>query len=107
MSDMFEVCNVVDYIEGTIPRPDPIHDPKGASIWDGNNQYAAYLISKNINATQMMHISSTRIASQRWSNLAAVHESNDDQTAIQYIRNLYHTVAQEDTNIPEHLNKLK
>ena len=42
-----------------------------------------------------------------WDNLEAVHESKGHQTIVSIIRNLFHTKADEDSNISEHLNQLK
>jgi hypothetical protein len=65
------------------------------------------LIINNITFTEMVHISQCKTAKAMWDSLEAVHESKGHQTIVSMIHNLFHTSADNNTNISEHLNKLK
>jgi len=47
-----------------------------------------------------------KTAHNMWANLEAVHEPLDKRVIL-YSREVFCTMADEETNIPEHLNKLK
>ena len=104
---MLQICGVLGYVHGTVPRPDPSQDPEGAGNWDFNDTYAKVLITNNVSATQMVHISRSPTARDCWSNLEAVHDAKSHQTTIGIIRNLYRASANEGDNIADHLNFLK
>ena len=55
----------------------------------------------------MVHVVQCKTAQTVWQNLEAIHESKGHQTIISIIRNLFHTKAEEGSNITEHLAKLK
>ncbi|KAF8226195.1 hypothetical protein L208DRAFT_1190720, partial [Tricholoma matsutake] len=42
-----------------------------------------------------------------WKNLEAIYKNKSQETAVAIIRNLWHTTAEEDDNISEHLTTLK
>ena len=98
------LCGVEAYSEGKTQCP---QSGKDVENWDFNDNYAQVLIINNITSTQMIHIGQSTMASAMWSSLEAVHKSKGHQTIIAIIRNLFHTTAEEDANISNHLNKLK
>jgi hypothetical protein len=55
----------------------------------------------------MVHVGQCDTAKGMWDNLEAVHESKGHQTIVSIIRNLFHTKADETSDINEHLNQLK
>ena len=55
----------------------------------------------------MVHVSQCRTAKSMWDSLEAVHESKGHQTIVSIIQNLFHTKAEEESNISEHLNQLQ
>ena len=52
----------------------------------------------------IQHGSSSYVA---WKNLEAIYEDKSQETAVAIIRNLWHTTAEEDDDISEHLTTLK
>ena len=104
MMPILRLCGVAEYIEGNILRP---KDETDAKNWDFNDDYAKVLIQNNITQSQMIHTSHHTTASAKWASLQAMHEPKGHQTTMAVMRNLLRTVADEDTNIPEHLNMLK
>ena len=97
-------CDVEEYAMGTIQRPT---DPAQAKIWDYNDNYAQHLILTNISDTEMIYVGRLKTANAIWQGLVAIHETTAHQTTIAIIRNLFHTIAGDDTNITEHLTSLK
>ena len=104
MKRVLRLCDVKEYVEGIIPKP---ADTKGAKDWAFNDNYAQVLISNNITESEIIHVSQCDTAKTMWDNLEAVHESKGHQTIVSIIRNLFHTKADDNTNISEHLNLLK
>ena len=104
---MLNICRVQDYVEGKIPHPNLTQDPKGASNWDFNDTYVKVLIANNITRAQMMYIKRDQTSHENWKNLEAIFVPKSHQTTIGITRNLYRTQAEEDSNISNHLNKLK
>ena len=104
MRRVLQLCEVEDYVDGQIPRP---FDAMEARNWDWNDNYAQVIIMNNISQEEMVHVGRCRTANLMWNSLEAVHESKGHQTIIAIIRNLFHTVAKENTNISEHLGRLK
>jgi hypothetical protein len=104
MRRVLRLCGVEAYAEGTIETPG---DTKSAKNWDFNDNYAQVMIINNISTTEMVHISQCVTAKAMWDSLEAVHETKGHQTIVSIIRNLFHTKADEDSDINEHLNQLK
>jgi hypothetical protein len=42
-----------------------------------------------------------------WSNLEAIHETKGHQTAMGVLRNIFQSIAKDNTDIDQHLTKLK
>jgi hypothetical protein len=101
---ILRLCGVDAYAYGKIKRPD---SGESAEAWDHNDNYAQVLITQNISPSQMVHVGQLTTATAIWQSLETVHESKGHQTIIAIIRNLFHTLANEETNITEHLNRLK
>jgi gag-polypeptide of LTR copia-type len=93
------------YLDGTVIRPDD--DPIDAENWEDNDNYAQMLIMFNIDTKQNIHISQCKTANAMWANLAAVHESKDNQTAMAHMRNIWAHSADDTTDIPEHITTMK
>lgn len=104
---MLEMCGVDEYVRGVVKQPNRDIDLEGARAWAFNDTYAKLLITNNIEPDQMIHINQCNTSHEMWECLEAVHESRGHQTIISYIRNLIHTIANEDDNINDHLVKLK
>ena len=78
-----------------------------ARNWDWNDNYAQVIILNNISQEETVHVGWCRTANLMWNSLEVVHESKVHQTIIAIICNLFHTVAKDNTNISEHLGRLK
>ena len=78
-----------------------------ARNWDWNDNYAQVIIMNNISQEETVHVGQCRTANLMWNSLEVVHESKGHQTIIAIICNLFHTVAKDNTNISEHLGRLK
>ena len=72
---VFKVCSVLLYVDGTIQCPDKTTHPEDFEAWEFNDSYAQCLISNNIIASQMMNVSHLNTAHEMWTSLKAVHES--------------------------------
>jgi hypothetical protein len=103
MKQILCLCGAERYAAGTIGKP---INPVGSEIWEYNDNYAQVIIVSNISSTEMVHVSQCGNAHAMWTSLEAVHEAKDHQTMIVVIQNLFHTIAEENSNINEHLNKL-
>jgi hypothetical protein len=101
---VFRLCGIEGYVNGTIERP-VFGDSTEA--WDHNDNYAQLLIVQNLASSEIVHVGQNTTANTIWLSLEAIHESKGHQTIIAIIRNLFHTTADEETNVTEHLNQLK
>jgi hypothetical protein len=95
---------VAGYANGTIARPT---DDDQAEIWDYNDNYAQHIILINVADSEMIYVGRCETAHAIWEGLVAVHETTAHQTVIAIIRNLFHTIANDDSNIADHLNTLR
>ena len=104
MKRILLLCGVEEYTRGKIKRPT---DSINESNWVFNDNYAQAVILNNITSTEMVHVGQCTTAHAVWESLEAIHESKGHQTIVSIIRNLFHTKAEEGSNISEHLAKLK
>ena len=72
---VFKVCSVFLYVDGTIQCLDKTTHPEDFEAWEFHDSYAQCLISNNIIASQMMNVSCLNTAHEMWTSLEAVHES--------------------------------
>ncbi len=107
MNLMLKLCGVDPYVQGKVKCPEETIDPESADNWVFNDTYAKLLITNNVEPAQMVHVGQCSTSHEMWASLVAVHESKGHQTTISYMRNLFHTTADEGDNISDHLNKLK
>ena len=104
MKRVMILCGVEEYAEGAIEHP---MDTKSAGSWQYNDNYAQVLIMNNISSTEMVHVGKCKTAKAMWDSLEAVHESKGHQMIVSIIQNLFHTKADEDSDINNHLTQLK
>src|SRR6266567_5157870 len=107
MMSLLTVCEVEQYVYGEILQPNKEEDLVGYNNWKKNDNYAKHLITQNVADEPLVHIqhgSSSHIA---WHNLEAIYEDKSQETAIAVIQNLWHTIAEEDDDISDHLTTLK
>ena len=101
---MLCLCGAEKYTAGTIPKP--VANTPDADIWDCNNNYTQVIIISNILSNEMVHVSQCKTAGNMWKTLVTIHEVKGHETMLVVIRNLLHTIAEENTDMNEHLNKL-
>ena len=104
MKRVLRLCGIEEYVEGKIIRP---NDAESADNWRYNDNYAQVVIMNNITSTEIIHVGQCSTSQAMWESLEAVHESKGHQTIVSIIRNLFHTKADEDSDINGHLNQLK
>ena len=52
---MLELCEVYEYTQGLVEKPNSFMDPQGAKNWTKNDDYTKHLTS-NISTTEMMNL---------------------------------------------------
>ena len=97
-------CGAEKYTAGTIPKP--AGNTPDADIWDYNNNYTEVIIISNILSNEMVHVSQCETVGDMWKILVTVHEAKGHETMLAVIQNLLHTIAEENTDMNEHLNML-
>ena len=61
---VFKVCQVYDYIQGTITQPAMQINLKNAKIWASNDKFAKHIILINLTPDQLNHINQEQTAAQ-------------------------------------------
>ena len=72
-----------------------------------DDNYAKHLITQNVGDEPIIHIQHGSTSYVAWKNLEAIYEDKSQETAVAIIQNLWHTTAEEDDDISEHLTTLK
>ena len=107
MWSLLALCEVEPYVRGEIKQPDKEVDPVGHGNWKKNDNYAKHLITQNVGDEPIIHIQHGSTSHVAWKNLEAIYEDKSQETAVAIIRNLWHTIADEEDDISEHLTNLK
>ena len=107
MMSLLALCEVEPYICGEIQQPNKEDNPVGHDNWKRNDNYAKHLITQNVGNKPIIHIQHGSTSHVAWKNLEAIYEDKSQETAVAIIHNLWHTTAEEDEDISEHLNTLK
>jgi hypothetical protein len=101
------VCEVEPYVRGEVQQPNKDDNQIGHDNWKKNDNYAKHLITQNVGDESIIHIQHGSTSHVPWKNLEAIYEDKSQETAVAIIRNLWHTTAEEEDNIGEHLTTLK
>lgn len=107
MMSLLALCEVEPYVQGEIQQPNKDNDPAGHENWKKNNNYAKHLITQNVGDESIIHIQHGSTSHVAWKNLEAIYEDKSQETAVAIICNLWHTTAEEDDDISDHLTTLK
>ena len=107
MWSLLTLCEVEAYICGEILQPVQDVDPVGHDNWKKNDNYAKHLITQNVADEPLVHIQHGSSSHTAWHNLEVIYEDKSQETAVAIIRDLWHTTAEEEDNIGEHLTTLK
>ena len=107
MKSLLALCEVEPYVRGEINQPNMEDDPTGHNNWKKNDNYAKHLITQNVSDEAIIHIQYGSTSHVAWKNLEAIYEDKSQETAVAVIRNLWHTTAEEDDDINEHLTNMK
>ena len=103
---LLKLSGVEEYITGMIKEPMD-KSSENAKNWSFNDNFAQVIIVNNISLAEMVHVGQCKTAKDIWDNLEAVHETKGHQIIVSIIRNLFHTKADDESNITEHLIQLK
>jgi hypothetical protein len=104
---VFKVCQVYNYIQGTILQPDMQINPKNAEIWASNNEFAKHIILINLTLDQLNYVNQEQTTAQIWHALVTLHQITGMWTALMYMHTLFIMHAKDDDNIPQYINNLK
>jgi hypothetical protein len=107
ITQIFMTCNIVGYIKGTIKCPSKTVDAIGSRPWVQNDSWVQSLIMNNIMPSQRSHTCSKKPAEECYTALYNIHENRGNQSVNQVYNLLFTTIAQENDNIPDHLDLLK
>ena len=107
MMSLLALCEVESYVLGEILQPSWEEDPVGHGNWKKNDNYAKHLITQNVADEPLVHIQHHSPSHTAWHNLETIYEDKSQETAVTIIWNLWHTTAEEDKDINEHLTNLK
>ena len=107
MMSLLALCEVEPYVHGEIQQPNRDEDQIGHENWKKNDNYAKHLITQNVGDEPIIHIQHGSTSHVAWKNLEAIYEDKSQETAVAIICNLWHTTAEEDDDISEHLTTLK
>jgi hypothetical protein len=107
MLSLLALCEVEPYVRGEIKQPKEEDDPVGHANWKKNDNYAKHLITQNVGDEPIIHIQHGSTSHVAWKNLEAIYEDKSQETAVAIIRNLWHTTAEDEDDIGEHLTNLK
>ena len=104
---MLQLCEVYEYTQGQVQRPNTLIDPKGARNWSKNDNYAKHLLTSNISTTEMMNLGRPGTPFECWKQLLSLYENKTHNTIIAYTRNLHQLRAVDRDDIPKHLVQLR
>jgi len=107
MMSLLALCEVEPYVRGEILQPTREEDLVGHDNWKKNDNYAKHLITQNVADEPLVHIQHRSSSHEAWRNLEAIYEDKSQETAVAIIRNLWHTTAEEEDDISDHLTTLK
>jgi hypothetical protein len=107
ITSVFKVCQVYDYIQGTITQPAMQINPKNAKIWASNDEFAKHVILINLTPDQLNHVNQEQTAAQIWHALVTLHQVTGMRTALTYMRTLFTMRAKDDDDIPQYINNMK
>ena len=104
---MLQLCEVYEYTQGQVQRPNALINLKGARNWLKNNNYAKHLLTSNINTTEMMNLRRPETSFECWKQLLALYENKTHDTIITYTHNFHQLQAVNGDDILKHLVQLR
>ena len=107
MDLLFSIANCRGYIDGRTRCPNANADPIGFQNWEFNDSYIRVLIRKNIATLQKMHTCGCLTSQKMWNNLCHIHKTTNYLVHTEKIRTICAVCLQENSNVVEHLTKLK
>ena len=107
ITPILKVCKVWGYIDGPIECPDPTTNWDSTKNWEINDKLAKLIVLQSVKPTQLRHVEQALSLAKVWTQLKTLHQSTGYQTALAYMRTLYHMEALEEENIPDLINKMK
>jgi hypothetical protein len=81
---MLQLCEVYEYTQGLIEKPNSLLDPLGARNWMKNDNYAKHLLTSNITTTEMMNLGRPSTSFDCWNQLVALYEIKTHDTIVAF-----------------------
>ena len=105
---ILDICDLWEYVNGNICKPNHRIDRTGAKNWHSNNKLAKVLVLQNISKSQLQHIKQQdQSAAEIWKTIMSLYQATGFRTTLTYMKKLYTMQAEDDENIPEYINKMK
>ena len=104
--------NLLKFVDGTAKKPevsDPMKDGEEAKVtaWEEGDSRARTQLELTLSDAQMVHIAGAKSAEEMWKQLTLVKEARGRLGILLYQCSLYHTVADESTDIVAHMTMLQ
>jgi len=108
MTTILKLQKVYGLVDGTKVKPDENHQ-EAMTAWEERDLVAQVLIKNNLSDEQMVHCDPDIITTlaQLWQSLRAIHETRGHSAVTAAKRTFYGMCADNDTNIPEHIAKMR
>jgi hypothetical protein len=101
-------------VEGTTPKPvaadldkPTVDEKKQMERWEELDGKAQTQIELTLSDSQMVHIAGTKTVAEMWKQLRQVKERGGKLGILSHCRRLYHMVADDATDIAEHITELR
>src|ERR1700761_24916 len=72
---MLQLCQVYEYMQGQVQRPNALINPQSARNWSKHNNYLKHLLALNISTTKMMNLGRCGTSFKCWKQLLALYEN--------------------------------
>jgi len=107
MNYLIQMVDIKEYVDGTLPCPDPTRDPIGTKNWRYNDTCAQMCITNNVSNELNVHTEGCINAHKMYKTLKGMFETPSQQDYTEHLHIIFETRATEGSNILDHLTKLK
>jgi len=107
MNYLIQMVDIKEYVDSTLPCPDPAQDPVRASSWKYNDTCAQMCITNNISNKLNVHTEGCTTTHEMWKTLKGMFKTPSQQDYTEQLCIIFETRATEGTNILDHLTNLK
>jgi hypothetical protein len=111
MTTLLREAELLSYVDGTETKPEPTGKAEADALalkkWIKADNKAQTRIELTVSDEEMIHLSGATTAAQMWSQLRMVKERKGNLGIMAARRRLYRMVAEEDTDIREHVSQMR